>query len=226
MNLKFSSPATLLDVILDLAYFQGEDPAIPFRRVDGEGKVILVVGDNASGKSFCRRIVQAVCQKTKIECIPISVEGRRKISYMPWLTMVYGDEEHEATGVNSTNTVLSGIHTSKGRDTKHVIFWDEPDLGLSEAWAAGVGQKLAEFAKNPPEHLQAALIVSHSRALIREMLPANPFYLHLGVSAEKAPPTLKDWVERPIVPRDPTKLPELSRERFKKIQQILNETKP
>lgn len=226
---SFSSTSTLLDVILDLDYFHedgDEPPAIPFHRVDGEGKVVVIVGDNASGKSFCRRIVQAVCQKAQVECIPISVEGRRKVSYMPWLSMVYGDEEYEATGVNSTHTVLSGITTSKGRETPHIIFWDEPDLGLSEGWAAGVGQKFCAFAQDPPEHLRAAFIVSHSRALIREMLPAKPFYLHLGVSAEEAPQTIQDWVERPVSPRDPEKLPEMSRQRFKKIQRILGKVKP
>lgn len=226
---EFSSPTALLDIILDLAYFHedGEHPpAIPFHRVDGAGKVILIVGDNASGKSFCRRIVQLICRDANVECMAISVEGRRKVSYMPWLTFVYGDEEHEATGVNSTHTVLTGVKTSEGREGKHVIFWDEPDLGLSESWAAGIGQKLCAFAQNPPEHLQAALIVSHSRALVREMLPANPFYLHLGVRAEEAPPTLKDWVERPVTPRDPEMLPKMSRERFKKIQRVLNKVKP
>lgn len=228
-DFKFSSPGTLLDRALDLAYFHEDedgDVAIPFHRVNGRGRLILVVGDNASGKSFFRRIVQLLCKKSDIECMAISAEARRTISYNPWLTFVYGDEEHEATGVNSTNTVLTGIKTCQGRDSKHVIFWDEPDLGLSDSWAAGVGQKLCQFAQEPPKHTVAALVVSHNRALVRELLPAKPFYLHLGVKAEEAPPTLQEWVERPCAPRDPDRLPEQSRKRFKMIQHILNRSKP
>lgn len=226
---KFSSPATLLNRVLDLAYFHADedgDLAIPFHRVDGKGRLVVIVGDNASGKSFFRRLVQLMCKKAEVECIPISAEGRRNIAYSPWLTFVYGDEEHEATGVNSTNTVLTGIRTCQGRDAKHVIFWDEPDLGLSDSWAAGVGQKLCAFAKDPPKHTVAAFVVSHNRALVRELLPSSPFYLHLGVSADEAPQTLQEWVERPCKPRDPDLLPEMSHKRFKMIQHILNRAKP
>ena len=223
-DFKFSSPRTLLNHVLDLGYFCGDEPAIPYHRVDGKGRLVVVVGDNASGKSFCRRIIQAMCQKNKIECIPISAEHRRKVSYMPWLTFVYGDEEYEATGVNSVGTVLQGINTCKARETNHVIFWDEPDLGLSDSWAAGVGQMLCEFAKDPPKHTVASFVVSHNKALVRELLPAEPFYLHLG--SKTAPATLEEWVEKRSPPRDPSKLPELSRKRFKAIQAVLDRSKP
>lgn len=229
MSFKFSSPKTLLDRALRLDYFtpdeQGET-AIPYHRVDGQGKLIVVVGDNASGKSFLRRIVQLLCQKNKIECIHLSMEGRRNIGMAPWLTFVYGDEGREATGVNSAGTIITGITTCQGREGKHVIFWDEPDIGLSDDWAAGSGQRICKFTQDSPKHTLAAIVVSHSRALVRELLPAKPFYLHLGVESEQAPPTLDAWLERPIVPRDPEELRGLSRKRFKAIQAILNTVKP
>lgn len=229
MNLKFSSPKTLLNRILDLAYFHeenGEPPAIPFHRVDGKSKLTVIVGDNASGKSFFRRITQLVCKKNEIECMAISAEGRRHVAYSPFLVFVYGDEETQATGVNSTNTVLTGIKTCQSRETPHVVFWDEPDLGLSDSWAAGVGEKLCEFAETTPEKTVAAFVVSHNKALVRELLPADPTYLHLGTEASQAPQTLKEWVEAPIKARNPEKLIELSHQRFQKIQHILNTIKP
>lgn len=212
----------MLDGILDLAYFDEDPPAIPYHRVDGKGKLIVVVGDNASGKSFFRRIIQLWCKKAEVECMHISVEGRRNVSYAPWLTFVYGDEAHESTGVNSAGTVLAGIRSCVGREKAHVIFWDEPDLGLGENWAAGIGQKICEFAQDIPAKTKAAFVVTHSRALVRELLPANPFFLHLGVEPEKAPQDLQAWLDRPIEPMDPELLQKRSRARFKKIQAVLN----
>lgn len=227
-DFSFSSASTLLDRLLALDYFHevGGETAIPFLRTDGTSPLIVIVGDNASGKSFCRRIVQVLCKENKIECMPISAEGRRHISHAPWLTFVYGDEDTQATGVNSMNTVLVGIRTSTNREHQHVIFWDEPDFGLSPSWAAGVGQKLCGFAQEPPDKLVTACVVTHSRDLVRELLPAKPFYLHLGTDPREAPKTLEEWIEQRPVPRNPEDLPGLSHKRFKAIQRILDRKKP
>lgn len=226
---KFRGPKSLLDKVLKLAYFEPDEDgetAIPFHRVDGKGKLLVVAGDNASGKSFFRRIVQGFCQHTKTECIAISAEGRRMISHAPWMTFVYGDEMHESTGVNSTLTVLTGIKTSRGRNNPHVVFWDEPDLGLSESWAAGIGESICEYASDPPKTARAIVVVTHSRALVERLLPARPFYLHLGKEPEKAPQRLQDWLQRPIEARNPADLPDESYRRFKLIQAILDSNKP
>lgn len=226
----FSSPKTLLNHALGLDYFlpnkAGLTP-IPMVRVDGNTPLVLVLGENASGKSFLRRILMAICNaaKQKTEFMGISMEGRRKVSMYPWWTFVYGDEDHEATGVNSAGTVLSGISTCLARDERHVIFWDEPDLGLSDSWAAGVGQTLKEFAQKPGKETVAAFVVSHSRALVQQLLPINPTYLHLGEDPEKAPRSLQEWLERPIQPRNPEKLREASRARFKLIDEVLRPDK-
>lgn len=227
---NFSNAVDLVQIALDLDYFQeiNGHVTIPAYWREGEGPLCLVTGDNASGKSFFRRIIGAVCAqaKEKVEYIPISMEARRTISYNPWLTFVYGDEETEATGVNSTETVLGGIRTSEGRTSNHVIFWDEPDLGLSDSWAAGLGQKLAEFAKKAPTYLTAAFVVTHNKALVSQLFDVNPHFLHLGVDPEKAPHSLVEWFERPVKPRNIDKLHEESRKRFKAIQKILDRKKP
>lgn len=220
----------MIRTVLKLDYFQeiNGHVAIPAYWREGEGPLCLVTGDNASGKSFLRRILGAVCSQAKeeTEYIPISMEARRAISNNPWLIFVYGDEETQATGVNSTETVLGGIRTSEGRSSRHVIFWDEPDLGLSDSWAAGLGQKLADFAKKPPKHLTAAFVVTHNKSLVSQLFDVNPHFLHLGVDPEEAPHSPVEWFERPVKPRNIDKLHEESRKRFKAIQKILNSKKP
>lgn len=219
---RFTTARGLLDHALKLDYFQPNEAGkvpIPWRRCHGDGNFVVVVGDNASGKSFLRRILTQLCREAKVEMMPISMEGRGG-TYGGMRGFIYGDESCQSTGENSSHTVLTGISTCKGRESPHVILWDEPDLGLSDGWAAGMGIALREFADLTPKNTYGAFIVTHSRALIQELLPAKPHYLHLG--SENAPATLEEWVNRPIVARPLEQLKEESFKRFKAIQEILN----
>lgn len=222
MARRFSTARGLLDHALELDYFVEDDSGkvpIPWHRRNGEGNVVVVVGENASGKSFLRRILTALCREAKVEMMPISMEGRGG-EYGGLRGFIYGDESWQSTGENSSHTVLTGISTCKSRENPHVIFWDEPDLGLSDGWAAGMGIALREFANDTPKTTYGAFVVTHSRALVQELLPANPHYLHLG--SKDAPDTLEAWVNRPIVARPIEQLKEESHKRFKAIQKILN----
>lgn len=215
----------LLKRIFDLDYFhpEGEEgPAIPHLYVKGKGRLVVVTGDNAGGKSFFRRLVQLVCRDAGIECMAISVQGRVTSSVAR--PFIYGGEEWQSTGQNSVNTVLTGIRTCQSRTTPHVMFWDEPDIGLSESWAAGVGQKIAAFGKALPEHTVAAIVVTHSKALLSQLVGQNPHFIHFG--SETPPPSLRAWLDAPVVPRDPEELPKLSVARFRRIERILKRNKP
>lgn len=223
-DFSFNTTPELLSQVLRRDFFTPNDKGvapIPFHRVDGETPLVLVLGDNAAGKSFFRRVVQAVSSKNKVECIHLSMEARRTISYNPWLAMVYGDEEHESTGVNSASMVKSGVSTCRSRTTSHVIFWDEPDIGLSDCYAAGVGVALREFAQTVANHTKAAFVVTHSKPLVEQVLSINPTYIHLGT--EDAPRTLQDWLKKPVQPRPIEELLEATRVRFKLIQEVLKD---
>jgi len=223
-NIKFdcSSPQALVEDLLDgLEYFNPEDgglPAIPAVWTPGKGKLVIVVGDNAGGKSFFRRIVGQAYRNSKIECMDPSMQGRVD-GYNALRSMVYGNEQWQATGENSTVTVIAGVRTCRGREHKHAIFWDEPDLGLSDSWAAGMGQYIRDFALDPPKKTMGIFVVTHNKALVRELLPAKPHYLHLG--RVKAPNTVQEWLDQPVRPLDLTKLRNVSRSRFRRIHAIL-----
>ncbi len=70
-------------------------------------------------------------------------------------------------------------------------------------------------------HTKAAFVISHSRALIEQLLPVQPHYIHLGTDASSAPPTLQDWLKRPIVPRSVEDVLEDGNRRFKLIGAVL-----
>jgi hypothetical protein len=216
------SAQTVTEGLLNgLEYFHGDEPAIPYVWHPGSSQLVVVVGENSGGKSFFRRLVQLACHRCEVECMAISMEGRS--TSVPWNAFIYGSEQWEATGANSAHTVTAGIKTCQCRSKPHVIFWDEPDLGLSESWAAGAGQAICEFTKDKPEHTRAAFVVTHSKALARQLLPAQPHYLYLG--STDGPPTFEAWVEHQPEPRPLDLLAEASYKRFKAIQAILDGAK-
>lgn len=191
--MKSVSVSSVCQEMSELPYFKGENAPIPLHALSSDTSPILalVVGENASGKSFIRRVVKQILASDNIECIDISVEGRRQVAYNPMLAFVYGDESSSSTGANSANTILGAIKTSRARTTPHFIFWDEPDLGLSEGWSACAGREIAAFLQNPPEYLRGVFLVSHSKSLLREVQVLNPLFIGLG-NPEVA--TLHAWL--------------------------------
>lgn len=222
----FTNAETLLSGIFEtLRYFEGEDgkpPVLPYHWVKGRGNFVVVAGENASGKSFLRKLVTVFGQKQKTEVMPVSMAGRTESGIVR--AFVYGSEAWHSTGENSANTVLAGIRTCRSRDNDHVIFFDEPDIGLSDSWAAGMGQTMSDFAATLPEKTLAAFLVTHNRALLSEFLRgyAEPHYVCFG---KKPAPTLQAWIDRPIKAKPIEKLGEESHKRFLAIQKILDEGK-
>jgi energy-coupling factor transporter ATP-binding protein EcfA2 len=218
----FQTAPTLVTQCLEAKYFKGDAAPIKTKFVPSasENKLILVLGGNAAGKSFFRRIVRTACHKTKTECMAISMEGRREVAYNPPLLFVYGDESHSSTGSNSASTILTGIRSSQSRleSEKHVIFWDEPDVGLSESWAASGGAEIASFALQPPNPLVAAIVVTHSKPMVRELAKASPHVLLVG---ENAPQSLQEWLDEPVVVRPLQELQEAHMRQFRLLQEAL-----
>jgi hypothetical protein len=175
---------------------------IPSLWVPGRGRLVVVLGPNAAGKSLFRRVIGGICggssSGNRIEFIGLSQEFRQCGGVAT--AFVYGDESWEASGAISANSVVGGIVTCRGRMSDHVIFWDEPDLGLSDEYAAGAGVEIADFALDMPEHTLAAFVVTHRAVLVRELLRARPHYLYIGSGRGAAPASIRAWLGRPIRP--------------------------
>lgn len=193
-------------------------PALEAYLHEGSCPLIVVTGDNASGKSLVRRIITMTHQKGNAECIHLSQQGRSTGGIIR--AFVYGAEDEESTGYNSAGVVLKAIKTSHGRKEKHSIFFDEPDIGLSDNYAAAVGIKIREFVLNPPKHLFAVFVVSHRKVLIEQLVSCDPWQLRMGDS-----PPLSQWLNAPVVPGDLEKLRELGIERWRRIQAYLRNLK-
>jgi len=219
------SPLKILEETFQLDYFydDGGDPvAIPHRWHRGaeDQRLCVIAGENACGKSFFRRVVQAVHGHLKTELIHLSMEGRKS----PMAAMVYGDEGCRSTGENSINTVLGAMSTANSRDKDTAIFWDEPDIGLSDSWCAGVGVRIREYAESAPKHVRGMYVVTHNRTLLRELASVDPHFVWLGEESQGVDRSipLSEWVELPIKPRyDLEALRDLSRARYRALQAIL-----
>jgi len=224
-----SKPSTAKWIVNDLlenwTYFADDDPVIPALWVKGSCPLFIVLGENASGKSFFRRCVHISTKEfTSIEeVIHLSMEGRAG-GYMGAIRgLVYGDEHRNSTGSNSASTVSTAIRTCEGRDNSHILYWDEPDLGMSEGAALGAAQAIVKFVENLPEHTKGVFITTHSRPMVAELAKIKPHYIHLGTAPDEAPPSLEDWLNREIVAISPEEVLEKNLARCRAIQKILNE---
>ena len=233
----------MLARVFDTRYFEPDkaidgQTAIPYVWVKGKSKLILVLGENAGGKSFFRRMVQCVVSKNHgptdgqpvDECIHLSMQARTDtgLDMMPIArAMVYGDENYNATGVLTAHTIEGAISTATKRDHSVVIYWDEPDIGMAARSAAGAGVRIREFVDNLPAHIKAVVVTSHSPHLVAQLLKAKqaPHYIYLGDA--QGPSTAQAWVTEQldpnIVPRTPQQLSEDGHVRFRLIQKILDD---
>jgi len=214
------------DILTNVEYFTDQDeedaaiPAVWTPSPEESTKLVVVVGDNAGGKSLFRRIV---CQRYRAEGIQAmdpSMEGRTAAAGInPLRSMIYGNESWKATGENSAHSVIMGVHTCKETNHPHAIIWDEPDLGLNEAWAEAMGRYIRDFCAELPEMAQGVYVITHSKPLLRELLHVPHHYLHLG--KKEAPANLTDWlIKKPSRHLKLEQLKEESIKRFRKVTKV------
>lgn len=215
-----SLPTRLLEKVLSLGYFHPHEAidgqvAIPAVWVKGTSPLILVLGENAGGKSFFRRLVQGMLArdfKEEIqETLHISMQGRTSGENRIVRLFVYGTEEDEATSTLSAATVTAGIKTAQERTHNVTLYWDEPDVGMSQSASAGVGLAIRQFIDDAPKHVPAVFLTSHSPALIAQLLrcQAKPHYVYLGRLGEENPDA-ETWLKNqqdpsrivPLMPED------------------------
>ena len=188
-----------------------------------ESNLCLVLGGNAAGKSLLRRLIQSLCQHEKVRVLHLSMEKRCGGSFGAIeRTLIYGAEDEDSTGTNSATTVLTSIRTSKEWEDPHVIFYDEPDVGLSDEYAAGCAEAMADYFAAPSPKLVGAFVVSHRREMMKRFERTNPRVLFVGPK-DNAPASLKAWLERDIKAANPSDLKEEAITRWREVGKFLRE---
>ncbi len=200
MDFRTDSPARFLDDVLAMPYF--EPGFMPHAREPGDSKLVVATGENATGKSFFRRVISAALKKSGVEPMPVSMELRAGGGIVS--AFIFGDEGRQATGEVTANSVLGGFTTSAGRKNRHAIIWDEPDVGLSDDYAAGAGLEIRDFVEKSGEPLFLCVVSSHRKVLLEQLLPLKPHHVRFGdrmtldevVRSRPSPKRLEELRER------------------------------
>lgn len=212
------------------------ETAIPLIYKPGTGRIVLVLGENAGGKSLVRRLVSMATHRgqgggygqEKIpkgefpvrEFIGLSMEFRSGPGMERMF--VFGHEGWQSTGEISGDAVVKAIQTVSNRDHPTILYWDEPDIGMSAGAAAGAGAAIREFVENLAPLCQAVFVTSHSVPLVRQLVATDPHYIFVG--DPNGPQDLDAWFayqqNPPVIL--PAELAERSRRRFSQIKAVLD----
>jgi len=184
-----------------------------------DSRLAICTGENGSGKSLFRKAISGICRSrsSDLRLIHISMQGRCAGGIKGGL--LYGAESYISTGYNSVRVVEMSISACAQHEESHVLFLDEPDIGMSDSCAAGTGKTLCKFALSLGPLTRAVFIISHNRHLVRALLGADPHYLGFGLDA---PATLEEWTARDIIPVDVNGLQEQSHRNFLLIEKALD----
>lgn len=188
-----------------------------------EKPFIIISGDNASGKSFFCSALQTFLAKNDGDkggkFLGMNFSMNRRTSPNISRAFIYGDEANQSTGEISIHSILGAINNSRKYDENHIIIFDEPDIGLSEAFIPALGQYIAQYYEDLPKAAGGIILVTHSRLLTKELMKINPMTIRIGSQQN----TL-DWIQNgsPVKTIDDLlNINKTSHERFGKIEHYL-----
>jgi predicted ATPase len=153
-------------------------------------KVIVLTGNNASGKSLIRKqmalVVGRLTGKKKVN-IRATSQAHRTGNFAEFgaLSGIFNDTEWTAT---STNTLHAMEGVFKGKEDTDYIIIDEPELGIGEELQLGLVDYLNEEIKACREIGRGVMIITHSKVIVKD-LDIDCFINIQGL-------TKTEWLER------------------------------
>jgi len=165
----------------------------------GLPEVLVVAGDNCSGKSLFAEVLRAMVSGQGLPTICVSIRERSGSGLHDMAgmrrAMMFGDETVQSTGAISARTVDTAFSTLADRADNGMgalLVLDEPELGLSAGYAGALGEHLAGLAEGMPDLACGVVVVTHSKDLARRMLKklgAVPSFVHMG-----RPLSYREWL--------------------------------
>lgn len=201
-----TTQATLTQLAQDVAelsvLFNGEGSPFSCAVQEGDHRLVVVAGPNASGKSVFVQILAAWGRKEPYNWSPVTVSIRERtgsgLSEMAGMRrmFMYGDESEQSTGATSVGVTLNGFKNiwTENPEKPRLLVLDEPDMGLSEDYAFAMGQLIAEetLAAFPEgKRCSGVVVVTHSRKLVEGIRAAG---VAPGFVAMEDALTLDEWL--------------------------------
>jgi DNA repair ATPase RecN len=190
---EYKSLAPLITACMDSIIFDAEGIS-GFAHLNGDAKLNIVFGDNASGKSLMLTALRAFIgprEESGAESFTVSMNMRTNGGMAR--AFMYQDESYSSTGAASLSSVTGAFRNAAARTHPVWLFLDEPDTGLSDRYASAMGAFIAQQVNALPDHVRGVTLVSHSRPLLRRLLRelhAPPHDISMGVDR-----TLAEFVD-------------------------------
>jgi hypothetical protein len=168
-----------------------------------DDNLILMSGENASGKSIVCRMLARMAAESGIEHLEVSMGDRNGKNPFDKVRDFarYGEECAESTGYLTFQRILKDRKRLIAGDKDFVFTIDEAELGLSEEYHKALGQFIAEthIAFAETGRCKMFLVCSHSKTLLNGILAAlnsKPSSLLLSLSGCST--TLYEWLAMPV----------------------------
>ncbi|MBY3157323.1 hypothetical protein HFO56_33905 [Rhizobium laguerreae] len=159
-------------------------------------RALLITGENGGGKSLAVEILRQVshdivqAEGGKLEIMDIGM--KRRVAAGIERSFIFGHETTESTGNVSIRVALRGVANSRDRDHPHWLILDEPDIGVGDGYHAAIGEYLADFANTLHPACMGFVVVTHSRAIARELIAAGASSLRVGADLRPVGEWLSD----------------------------------
>ena len=166
----------------------GPDSPFSAQVARGNSKLVIVTGENASGKSLFVRVSAAALQRDD-GALAVTVSIRERAGGGPHelgnlrRAMMFGDETEQSTGATSVGVVQTAFD-NLDREQGSVLITDEPELGLSEAYARALGKLIGRRSRDLSKACRGVFVVTHSRPLVRGLLDGYEAPTHVSVGAD------------------------------------------
>jgi hypothetical protein len=138
-----------------------------------DSKVIVMAGDNASGKSLVCRYIRQRAQEAGLLSIEISMADRNKKGYMEMARSLgrYGDEDAESTGHLTFYRLVKDIERLQEKKEPWLLVLDEPELGMGEDYFDALGKYIGSLVNDfeANKYCQGVVIVSHAKVLLKSL---------------------------------------------------------
>lgn len=230
---KTSFPGFILNNIArwaceESAAIASEESPFSGSLIKGDPRLLLIVGENASGKSLLFRMICGVAHKEH-DILPITISIRERTGSgtdgMERMrrAFMFGNEIESSTGAISSRVVDAGFNNIQ-REVPSILALDEPEIGLSDGYAEALGELIGQRTNDLADNCCGVMVVTHNRRLVRGLmrgLGATPSF----VSMSKEVQTVEQWLaqDESKSVQDLLCLRDVALDRFRTINRILKD---